>query len=395
MLTAAVFCTAGHAAAEEPPRQLGEVGVVRSQFDRVEHLLDRYHIPYTLLNYADLEKRETFGAYRAIFFPCGVSKPIEANIDVLARGYYVHKVLLKQDAPRVDKKKISENISEFIQKGGSGYFSDFAYDMVQDAFSCFEFHDDFPNLGMPGVYRADLGEQLYRFARRKTVEMSMPHSGWVLLRSVRDATILAEAVVDTPRGEKKGPLVMMLSRGDGELVYTSYHSENVLDETMRYALFRISMKQLLAHHDGEIRKWNQTVRSEQIDTLLPGEWSRNYYVTLARGKNTLYFYAEKGVFQVDLFDRDMNLVISRDAGESAFTMDVRAPYEGDYTLAVYGNGISHYTPYAVVSASGWRLVPYVTAGKVLIVLAALFALAVMITAFQISHPKEIGGRIRQ
>ena len=134
---------------------------------------------------------------------------------------------------------------------------------------------------------------------------------------------------------------------------------------------------------------------ETIDALLPGEWSRTYLVKLARGKNTVYFYAEKGVFQVDLFDRDMNLVMSRDAAESAFTMDVRAVRDGEYRLAVFGTGDHFYTPYAVITASGWRLIPYVTVARVVIALAALFVLAVAVTAFQMSQPKKIGGRIRR
>jgi hypothetical protein len=380
--------------AGEATQHRGKIGVVRSQFDRVENLLTRYRIPHDLLSYPDLEKKETLTGYETIFFPCGVNRPVEADIDVYARGFYVHRVLLKRDSPKVDRQKISDNIGEFIRNGGSGYFSDFSYDLVQGAFGCFEFHHDFPNLGMPGVYRADLHGQLYRFARRKTVDMTMTHSGWVLLRSVSDARVLAEGLVETPRGEMKGPLVMMMNRGDGELIYTSYHSDSAFDETMRFAIYRLSMKGLQSHHMKEIRKWNQSVRDEVFDSLLPGEPSRSYFVTLARGRNTIYFYAEKGVFQVDLFDRELNLVISRDAGGSVFSMDVRVAYDGDYTLSVYSTGDSYHNPYSVVAASGWRLIPYVTAGRVIIVLVVLFAAAVLVTAFQIAHPRKIGGRIR-
>ncbi|MBP7582888.1 MAG: hypothetical protein KBA61_02560 [Spirochaetes bacterium] len=384
-----------HTGMAEPLPSRGRIGVVRSQFDQVERILDRYRVPHTLLNYADLEKAETFGNYDTIFFPCGMSKPIEANIDVTARGFYVHKVLLKKDSPKIDKQKLYDNISEFIRKGGSGYFSDFSYDVVQGAFSCFDFHHDFPNLGMPGTYRVDLDGELSRFTGKKSIDMLMPHSGWVLLKSVSGAEVLAEGTVETPRGGMKGPLVMLMKRGDGELIYSSYHSDNPLDETMRFSIFRLSMKWLLKRYDAEIRKWNQTVTGEVFDSLLPGEWARSYRLTLGRGRNTLYFYAEKGVFQVDLFDRDMNLVISRDAGGSDFTVGVRAPHDGEYTLAVYGSGNSYYNPYSVVSASGWRLIPYVTAARVMLILAAVFAVAVAVTAFQMSHPKKIGGRIRR
>jgi len=372
-----------------------KIAVVRGQFDRVDTLLERYRIPHISISYNDLAKKGVLDNYRAVFFPCGVDKPIESNIDVTASGYYVRRVALKNPPPRIDRQAIFDNIREFVTRGGSAYFSDFAYDLAQGAFDCFEFHHDFPNLGMQGSYRADLEDELYRFTRRDRMDISMPHSGWVLLKSVRGARVLAKGVVETPRGEAGGPLVMLLDRGDGECVYTSYHSASAADEIMRYIIFRVAMGRMLKHYTGEIAKWNQSVRSETIDTLLPGEWVRRHYVNLSRGRNTLYFYAPRGLFQVDLFDREMNLVISRDADAGAFTMDVKAGYDGEYTLAVYSLGEHLYVPYAVVTASGWRLIPYITAVRVIMALAALFVLAVIVTAIRISNPKEIGGRIRR
>jgi hypothetical protein len=117
LAAAAVFSWSRGLAQETPPYR-GKIGVVRSQFDRVENLLTRYRIPYNLLSYADLEKKETFTGYGAIFFPCGVSRPVEADIDVFARGYYVQKVLLKRDTPKVDRQKISDNIGDFIPGPG-------------------------------------------------------------------------------------------------------------------------------------------------------------------------------------------------------------------------------------------------------------------------------------
>ncbi len=372
-----------------------KIAVVQGKFDRVEAVLAQYRIPHTVISYNDLAKKGSLDGYRAIFFPCGADKPIESNIDVTASGYYVRKVSLKTPPSRIDRQAIFDNIHEFVAQGGSAYFSDYAYDLAQGAFDCFEFHHNFPNLGMQGTFQADLTDELYRFTRRDRMDVHMPHSGWVLLKSAKNARVLARGNVDTPKGEAGGPLVLLLERGDGECIYTSYHTHSATDEIMRYIVLRIALGGSLKHYAGEIAKWNQTVRSDTIDLLLPGEWARRHYVTLSRGKNTLYFYAPRGLFQVDLFDREMNLVISRDADAGAFAMDVKAEYDGEYILAVYTHGEHVYVPFSVVTASGWRLVPYVSALRVLAALAALFVLAVIVTAFRISNPKESGGRIRR
>ncbi len=394
-ITTAVFIASCGLSPAEQTGTPGKIAVVKSQFDRVESLLNNYRIPHDMISYQELEKKETFLDYRAIFFPCGVTKPIETTIDVQARGYYVHKVLVKKELLKIDTELINENIRSFIRSGGSGYFSDFSFDLVQGAFNCLNFHYDFPNLGMPGSFDVKVKSLLYRFLRRDTARMSMPHSGWVVVKSAQDTDLLAEGTVETPRGDTEGRLIAHFTRGNGEFLYSSYHSSSPRDEIMRFMLYRTTMKPLLSHARAEISKWNQSMKSETLDALFPGEWSRSYYVSLEKGRNSVYFYSEKGGFQVDLYDRDMNLVISRDAGSGVFRMDVRAEYAGDHTLSVFGQGDLFHNPYAVVTASGRRLIPYVTAVRVIIVLIALFAVAVIITVIQMSHSGKVGGRIRR
>lgn len=385
----AVALSSENFAAEKP------VGLVKGRFDHIETLLNHYKIPFDIIQFADLEKKDSLKKHSAVFFPCGMGRSLESNIDVSASGYYVQNVFLKDLQKKVETEKIRENIRDFISAGGSAYFSDFSYDILQLTYNCFDFYFNFPNLGISGRYATKLNGSLRLFLNREKADFFMPHEGWVLIQSVKDAEILAEGEVETPRGELRARIISLIQRGSGEIIYSSYHSSERNDEIMRYMIFRITRKEMLEHHTRVVSKWNQTITTEILDTILPGENVRSHAVILQKGKNTIYFYAEKGLFQVDLYTKDMKLVLSKDTGSSIFSIDVNAADSGEYILSLYGSGDYSYTPFAVITAAGWRLIPYVTAARVLFAFIAVFIVSVIITAYRLSHPKEIGGRIRR
>lgn len=395
ILITLLLASCGSAHAEEAPVQRKCVGLVRGRFDHIETLLNHYKIPFETIQFADLEKKDTLKKHIAVFFPCGLGRSLESNINVSASGYYVQNVSLKDLQKKVESEKISENIRNFISSGGSAYFSDFSYDVLQQTYNCFDFYFNFPNLGISGTYTAQLHGPLRLFRNRDRAECYMPHEGWVLMKSVKDAQTLAEGKVETPRGEMHAHLISMLQPGSGEVIYSSYHSSAIDDEIMRYMIFRITRKTMLEYHSSAVSKWNQDITSELLDSILPGENVRTHAITLRKGKNTIYFYAERGLFQIDLYTKEMNLVLSKDTGSNIFSIDVHAAYSGEYILSLYGSGDYLYAPFAVTAAAGWRLIPYITAVRVVLALLAIFIVSVIITAYRLSHPKEIGGRIRR
>ncbi len=378
-----------NSAAEKP------VGLVKGRFDHIEILLNHYKIPFEIIPFTDLEKKDCLKKYTAVFFPCGLGRSPESHIDVSASGYFVHSVSMKDLQKKIEMEKIYENIRDFIGAGGSAYFSDFSYDILQQTFHCFNFYFNFPNLGLSGRYPAKLNNPLRLFLNREKTDVFMPHEGWVLIQSVEGADIIAEGEVETPRGILNARIISLLTRGSGEIIYSSYHSSEHADEIMRYMIFRITRKGMFAYHTPTINKWNQIITSELLDAILPGENARSHTVLLEKGKNTIYFYAKKGIFQVDLYTKDMKLVLSKDTGSNNFSIDVNAPHSGEYIISLYGSGDYSYTPFAVITAAGWRLIPYVTAVRVIFAFIAVFIVSVIITAYRLSHPKEIGGRIRR
>ncbi len=371
------------------------VALVKGKFDHVEILLNHYKIPYDVIPFGDLEKKDSLKKYRAVFFPCGIGRSLESNITVSASGYYVQHVSLIDLQKKVETEKISENIRDLLASGGCAYFSDFSYELLQHTYQCFVFYFNFPNLGISGSYPARVHGGLKLFLGTEMINCSMPHEGWVLIKSMKDSETLAEASVDTPKGAMHAALLSTIHRGSGEILYSSYHSSNIHDEIMRYMIFRTTMKRLLEHHMPHINKWNQNKTTEIIDAILPGENLRTHTLILHKGKNTVYFYAEKGLFQVDLYTKKMELVLSKDTGANVFAIDVDAAYSGEYIISLYGSGDYAYAPLAVISAAGWRLIPYITAARLVLALLSIFIVSVIITAYRLSHPKEIGGRIRR
>ncbi|MCX7678967.1 MAG: hypothetical protein N2316_07085 [Spirochaetes bacterium] len=371
------------------------IGLVKGRFDQIEQLLDYYKIPYELIPFSDLEKKYALKKFHAVFFPCGTGRSLESNISVSASGYHIQQVQLKDLQKKINMSALSENIREFIENGGSGYFSDFSIDLVQRTYNCFEFYHDFPNLGISGKYSIKLSELLHSAINKKNIDVYMPHEGWVLIKRVNNGNTLAEGIANTPKGELNAIIISLLTRGKGEIIYSSYHSASKGDEIMRALIYRISKKSYLSYHMDEIKKWNQNPTSEIIDAILPGESVRTHRLTLTKGNNTIYFFAESGFFQVDLFTNAKQLVISKDTGKNIFSIDVHAIDPGEYFLSIYGNGNYLYVPYAIVVASGRRIIPYITPGRVLLGILALFIISVIITTYQLSHPKEIAGRIRR
>ncbi len=371
------------------------VGLVKGRFDHIEILLNHYKIPFEIIQFNDLEKKDALKKYSSVLFPCGFGRSLESNLDVSASGYYVLNVSLKDLQKKIETEKITENVKDFISSGGSAYFSDFSYDILQKAYNCFDFYFNFPNLGISGRYATKLNGPLRLFMNREKADFFMPHEGWVLVKSCRDASTLAEGEVGTPRGALRAEIISMIQRGSGEIIYSSYHSSQTADEVMRYMIFRITRKEMLQHHTRIINKWNQNITSEILDTILPGENVRSHTVLLQKGRNTIYFYAAKGLFQVDLYTKEMQLVFSKDTGSNIFSIDVNAAHSGEYVLSLYGSGDYPYAPFAVITASGWRLIPYVTVARIFLACIAVFIVSVIITAYRLSHPKEIGGRIRR
>ncbi|MDY6935333.1 MAG: hypothetical protein SVZ03_14055 [Spirochaetota bacterium] len=341
----------------------------------------------------DLENEEIYNKYRAIFFPCGMYKPIETNVNILSRGTKVQAVLLKNDISEVNREKICNNIKSFIHDGGVGYFSGYSYEFLQGSLKPFEFFDDFPNMGMAGRVTLELKDELYCFCRNEKLALYMFHQGWIAVKSVKEAEVVAEGSFETPKGIKFGPIISILKRGEGEALYTSYHNKGYNRELLRYMIYRISYRHILSNLIDIADKWEQDVSSSIVDSVRGWESSRTYRIYLSRGKNTIYFDSRAGLFQVDLFDMDDRLIISLDPSEGEFYLNIDAELEGYHILKVYPSTKIESGAYGILSARGSRFLPYYQKG-----LLALLVCVVIFIIYRIEKmvaPRKFHGRIRQ
>ncbi len=334
------------------------IAVVNSRFDNVETLLKIYGIPYVSLKYEDLENESVFQKYGAIFFPCGIGNYVETNVNILSRGTSLQAVYLKDSYREIDKDLICSNIKRFIERGGSAYFSDYSYEFVPDSGGSFSFFSDFPNTGVLGKLDISLNDELSVFCRKGSLNAFAPHSGWVASEKITGAEILATGIFNTVQGEKSGPVVARFSTGSGEALYTAYHGSRDSEELKRYIIYRVSYKYLGDIIADEASKWDQKVRTTIIDSVREWEVCRVYPVPLAAGYNTVYFTSSKGLFQMDLYDKDDNIITSRDVRERDFSIDINCYSEGYYLLKIYPSCPRAGGVYSAAISQGIRFIPH-------------------------------------
>ncbi|MCU0822101.1 MAG: hypothetical protein MUC95_06470 [Spirochaetes bacterium] len=372
------------------PKVINSIAVVSSKFDSVETLLKIYGVPYVMLKYEDLENESIFEKHTAIFFPCGIGSYVETNVNILSRGTSVQAVYLKDNYREIDKDKICTNIKRFVQNGGSAYFSDYSYEFVPDSDDIFRFFNGFPNMGVLGNLDIELDDELKIFCRRGRLNGFAAHSGWIAVRKVHGADVLASGKFKTIKGDKSGPVVVRLNTGKGEALYTSYHGSRDSEELKRYLIYRVCYKYLLDAVIDESAKWDQQVESTIIDSVREWEVCRLYPVPLVKGNNTIYFTADKGLFQIDLSDDDDNLIISIDKREKDFSFNVDCESDGYYILSVYPAYPRSSGVYSIALSKGIRIIPYYK--KILFILLAGLIIFIIFMIRKILGIRRFSGR---
>lgn len=367
------------------------VAVVHGQFEKIDSVLSSYGIPHTIVKYRDLANPLTLKAYRAVFFPCGVRKPIEESISVSAKGYYIQNVSLKGKFFTVNMKDIYKNINDFVSDGGTAYFSDYSYFLLQGAFKALEFFDDFPNMGMSGVFTASLKGPLKKFVAQDSVKISIPHSGWVAVRSFSGSEPLAQCSYYTIRGRKTGPLIFLSRYDNGEILYTSFHTDDPSNPITRFMAFRTAYRNYIQTIRDEIQRWEQQEDFVCSDAILDREYCRRYSITLKTGNNTLYLHAPHGSYQVDIFNDSGTLLYSHDGLEGKQLLDIGSRSNVRCVLCIYPSQSSHRAAFAAGIASGSRLVPHQS--RIFYGIILIFALTITVLLLKMLNPRRLSGRL--
>lgn len=379
-------------AAEMPPvPDVKPVAVVKAQYDRIETVLKQYRVDHDVIELKEFEREQEFAKYRAIFFPCGIMKAPEENIKVSASGYSIHNVVLDHNFDSIDTARVCAHIRGFVFEGGSAYFSDFSYFLLQGAYSPLSFHDDFPHLGMSDSFQAGLKGRLRQFAGEDSTRISIAHSAWVAVRSARDSDTLAEGRYKTPLGERQGPVAVEMKRGGGNIIFTSCHSEDAGNPLMRYAVFQTAFTYMVRTLENEAYRWGQIVRTGFADMLAGGESVRSYEVFPAGGVNTVYLLAREGSYQVDVMGPDGALLRSIDSPGPAFFFEFDYSGDGPCRLRVFPGRSAAYVPFAIALASGPRVFPHFS--TIIYVSIFIFALTIIFVLVKLLNPRRLSGRL--
>jgi hypothetical protein len=373
--------------------KLKDIAVVNSKFDRIDKTLSKYGIQYKLYNYSDLENNELYTKYRVIFFPCGVDNTIETNVDILSRGTTVHSVSLKKDFFEVNEEKIYKNIKAYIENGGNAYFSDYSYKLLNGAFDAIEFYDNFPNLGISGRINLELRNDLIYFNKDQNIKVYMDHSGWVVPKSIANSETLAESSVDTIRDSRRSPVISLLKRGSGEIIYSSYHNTSGDNEIARYIIYRLAYQYLADKLINKAIFWDQSINCSITDSVREWENYRYYIIPVDEGNNTIYFISEKGPFHIRVFDKDKKFIISRDSRDTEFNMNIKSDSFQYLIVKIYPANPRMLGAYSIVSASGLKLIPYYKKA-----LYAMLFIGIMLSLHWVNKTfglKKFSGRIKQ
>jgi hypothetical protein len=344
------------------------VAVVKSRFDNIELVLDTYHIKYDLLEFKELGSSEVFSRYDSIFFPSGILSEYEDNLDVNWQGKDFTSVKLSKDFFELDEKAFKNNFRKFTKKGGSSYFSGYAYKQLALAYDDFDFFDDFPYMGIPGRIETDIQGDLARFSLKRKTALYMEYTGWITIKNVSGAEVLAEAEFLTPRGKKSGPISVIIHDG-GEILYSSYYS-TVYSEFKRFNIYRIAGSHLRDKAIDRVKARSQKPTGIIIDSFLGGESHRTYYFNLKEGNNTIHFLSDNAKYMFEIYDRNMSLIVTRDFQETAQSYNIISLKEDYCFVKVYPSGKDRFIMHSVTSAYGAVIPPGVTY-TVKIILAVL------------------------
>lgn len=353
-----------------------DIAVVKSRYDNIELVLSTYRIPYDLIDFSALGNDETFRKYNAIFFPSGLSSEYENNINVNWEGKDITSVTLSKKFFELDQKQFNRNLRNFIKRGGSAYFSGYAYKELSKVYDYFEFFDNFPFMGIPGRLEATVYDDLVRFSLKRKIALYMEYPGWITLKDVDHADVLSEASFDTPRGEKSGPISVLIKDGKGEIIYTSYYS-TVYSEFKRFNILRVAGNMLCHAAVNSADEFFQDVTGKITDTFISGETVRTYYFDLKKGINTLHFLSQHEPYMFEVYDNRMSLIASVEKYELAQTYTISALKDDYCFVSIYPAGKEKSGMYAIVSANGTMIPkPVKTAVKVLLyTLGLIFAAA--------------------
>ena len=243
-------------------------------------------------------------------------------------------------------------------------------------------------MGLPGRLSATLQGDLADYCHDDSMALYMVHYGWVVVKSAENADIVATATFKSPRGEKEGPISVLVKKGDGLILFTSYYS-TVYSDFRRFNIFRVMSPHLLKPLESIADRYEQDITGRITDAVLRGETHRAYKINLFKGENTLYFYSEKDYFQIDLYDSSIALIESRDFCKKLTSFTLESKSDNISYVKIFPYSSKRNIGYSFVSANGSRIFPYFS--KVIIFGSVFLVLIVIFIIWKLFFNKKYSG----
>lgn len=365
-----------------------KVAVIKSQFDHIEVLLDKYKVPYDFIEkHRKLEAKELYENYDVLFLPCGIEASLKTNMNLLARGTQLEGLSISEKYYSLDEKLTGELLNSFIKKGGTVYFSDLSCKYLQSALNCVKYYKNFPYMGMQGWIDIHTEGELYAYFAKSIISLYIKHDGWVVPAEIIGGQGLMRTLCETPLGVKNAVLGSIIPHGNGEAIYSGFHEDKSDNDIMRFLLFRTVYSQRLKETKDYIKSWEQKGLTTVVDRSLPHETHRKYKLNLANDEITFYFFPSGGTWQIDFYDKQGLIFYSENNIIGDFRVSLSKYYGSSIFVKIFNLDQDKYHVYTASTASGERILPYLR-----ISLYVIGSLLIVILLFFILKGKRFVGR---
>ena len=160
----------------------------------------------------------------------------------------------------------------------------------------------------------------------------------------------------------------------------------------RFNIYRIAGAPITDRLEKEARRWGQNITGRIVNAIHEGEYAEMHRVDLKKGSNTIYFFSEKEFYQIDIVDRNLSLIESRDLLRREQTFTVKSAGDDYCYMKLYPYAGDRFGLYGIVSASGWRIIPYLY--YVLWVLGGIAGAGLVFAAYRLFFSGGYSGRGR-
>lgn len=211
-----------------------KIGITPAGFDDIGMLLKSFGYNITVISLSDLLNYSTITAFDIIALNCAGDLEDYAS-------------------------QSKNNLKNFVENGGKLYASDWAYIFIEEAFPDYIDFPAYPQIGDAQTTKAHISDQnLSKYLGVTEAEIVYDLDAWVVIDNVSSSTNVLISGDVSSSGYKSSlispqtrssqinksissinsvrPLAVSFNYGNGSVVYTTFHNESQINESVRHIL---------------------------------------------------------------------------------------------------------------------------------------------------------------